>query len=1103
MNPSENENFLRDGDPSIKSSEPSPSLPQDFESYSYSQDAFLTIAPKITSVFSIVGCTWIVIEVVYSFDKRHNVYHGIIAAMAFYCILVSIWYFVADWAAESACRAQGYFVQLSLAPMLYFAMLFLYYVLVITYSIPEKQLTSNKNLKLRCKWLRLNWQQIFHIFPSVVSVATASISLPLDLYHPSHSTTWCWVAMPSTSEEVDRNFQQIFAFQWGFYLAPCWISFGVMVVTLFMVFRGVETQEKRMKKYISASANVKGTTSLPMTPLKSSTNHSRNDSTSVCSLSLSTVLPDALPNPPSSSNPAPNRAQVRSIPSNESYGKPLLLSRFREHIFRTQDFWDHRPRTRQVLVQCLCYVSAFFWSNIFLTVNEIILWNQGVYSSVPYALVALQCSYQPLLGFFIFLAYRRPFYMRMRRQGLSRGQALWCSLKWSHNPSDRPGLRNSLNRKQLVSRSVAAAFKSERGWATKDHSRQRWSGTEEHHDQELRLSAKRSNIRRIRTLTQHLWPISSTDSIHSSDDVPEIRYSIGRRSQSVDGVLETDGHATAIESIMASRKLASTGHDPFETSEGCSARDSHETFVLMRDGSTHRLDCHKEESIEMDELMPASQETDERSMSLEDLINASSGGESDSELNHGDGNNGDLEAQHSTGTHSRRFFNFYGGSETKEDFELIKQCSQTYQDLVLMDIFPEADGEMEGKWRSIEARVRRYEKTKHDKHKLNMSVPVMSERHFASNPRIQSPQESSGGIHSRNDKGMLRYAWAKNPLFKISGRQNRESRFHERSNRASTVSSSDGSGFEKVVPTRISSGGYFCSPSRNQASQNFVLKLEKEKSRQEMLQEISSRRILSRQSAEEEELRQMVNTVTQNKTLGSSDENTGKSSNQLFDVRSDLKETSYGNSGVRGKIEDVSASEKGVVSSHPGNRSNDRSSTSICRSSQSLGNIPEMSEHSERGAMHRDTNKLDRPPVRVHKRISSGELNFVGDGYESSNEFTARSTGSSIRTIKRSNRQGSFEAGRDHRHSHSSELASDGVSMVSDGPMSDDGFSSDSSWDEHDLESTSEKESLDEMKATSRSTNTPLRMGFCEMERLSERSIEDPGTSSSTLDFAE
>ena len=64
---------------------------------------------------------------------------------------------------------------------------------------------------------------------------------------------------------------------------------------------------------------------------------------------------------------------------------------------------------------------------------------------------------------------------------------------------------------------------------------------------------------------------------------------------------------------------------------------------------------------------------------------------------------------------------------------MIRQQSSRYSDLVCMDIIPEADGDIEGKWRAIESKVKRYKKTKHDKHRMNMSMPVFSERNLPIN----------------------------------------------------------------------------------------------------------------------------------------------------------------------------------------------------------------------------------------------------------------------------------------------------------------------------------------------------------------------------------
>jgi hypothetical protein len=144
------------------------------------------------------------------------------------------------------------------------------------------------------------------------------------------------------------------------------------------------------------------------------------------------------------------------------------------------------------------------------------------------------------------------------------------------------------------------------------------------------------------------------------------------------------------------------------------------------------------------------------------------------------------------------------------------------------------------------------------------------------------------------------------------------------------------------------------------------------------------------------------------------------------------------------------------------------------------------------------------PPIHIAKRISSEEMNSRADGseiFESSNEMTIRSTGSSIRTLKRSNRRTPSEP----RVSNCGD--STDVSLVSDTPMSDDDFLSVSSSDSdsdgelsevqtHEPNSSTEEHHrsggpLRNKMTKMRSEPKELRESLRELQRLSERSIED------------
>ena len=115
--------------------------------WSTKQQIVLAIVPKISSVFSLFGSGWILLEVLTDNDaklpKRKHPYHRLLLGMSVYDILESIWNFASTWAipegtsgvwqargTTATCTVQGFFLTLSVAVPIYNAFLSLYYVMV-------------------------------------------------------------------------------------------------------------------------------------------------------------------------------------------------------------------------------------------------------------------------------------------------------------------------------------------------------------------------------------------------------------------------------------------------------------------------------------------------------------------------------------------------------------------------------------------------------------------------------------------------------------------------------------------------------------------------------------------------------------------------------------------------------------------------------------------------------------------------------------------------------------------------------------------------------------------------------------------------------------
>ncbi len=90
----------------------------------YTQQVVLAITPKVTALLSVLGSSWIVVEVLTQPSKRNNVYNRLLCAMSFFDIMSSIAIFASTWPIpkeiegiafaagnEKTCIAQGFLIQ--------------------------------------------------------------------------------------------------------------------------------------------------------------------------------------------------------------------------------------------------------------------------------------------------------------------------------------------------------------------------------------------------------------------------------------------------------------------------------------------------------------------------------------------------------------------------------------------------------------------------------------------------------------------------------------------------------------------------------------------------------------------------------------------------------------------------------------------------------------------------------------------------------------------------------------------------------------------------------------------------------------------------------
>jgi len=115
----------------------------------------LAIVPKVSSVLSILGSSYIIWQVLSNENRRGRLHHRLLLGMSISDIIQSLAYFVSTWPMPAAvspfpysvgtvetCTAQGFFIQMGHAPLVYGAFLSICY-----YSSIKNNFSENLRLK--------------------------------------------------------------------------------------------------------------------------------------------------------------------------------------------------------------------------------------------------------------------------------------------------------------------------------------------------------------------------------------------------------------------------------------------------------------------------------------------------------------------------------------------------------------------------------------------------------------------------------------------------------------------------------------------------------------------------------------------------------------------------------------------------------------------------------------------------------------------------------------------------------------------------------------------------------------------------------------------
>lgn len=208
------------------------------------------MASSILSLISSIGIIWIIQR---SFIKLTVPFHRLLLGLCIADILLSLALsfstmpapgsFEEIWNAhgnKASCRVQGFFIFLgSLAAPLYTCSMCIYYLIMVTY---RKGKDADKFVKGRIEFF-------LHAVPISVSLIGALTILSMDAFHPN--MTYCFIGADPTCDYLDCERRHAYAkvlfviFSAGPYFGlPC-----VIMSTMFLMFRSVWRQEKKLQKF--------------------------------------------------------------------------------------------------------------------------------------------------------------------------------------------------------------------------------------------------------------------------------------------------------------------------------------------------------------------------------------------------------------------------------------------------------------------------------------------------------------------------------------------------------------------------------------------------------------------------------------------------------------------------------------------------------------------------------------------------------------------------------------------------------------------------------------------------------------------------------------
>lgn len=377
--------------------------------WTQSQQIALAVVPKFSSILSLLGSTWILVEVLTGKGKLRQVYNRLLGMMALYDILESVWNFASTWpiprgtqgvwgasGTTATCAAQGFFLQFSLGVPIYNACLSIYYLLIIRYGISEER-------------IQRYIEPSMHVIVFLISGGTAFASAGLNLLN--NANLWCWIApYPLDCKDSLRYGDEAncirgdnaWLYRWLFYFIPLWTCIAISIVATFMFYCSVKKREHASLQYrqptlshISMRNSYCETGSIRISSgdlMGNGSGSIRNGSNELLNNRSSTQ------GKPNEESAAAAEEDLDGSLSNNSSWRASMRAFVAKSVTRRRGEEQpelSNPRSKEVWQQAIFFTFAFWMTHLFSTMNRTV---QLVRGDTFYVLVVLHSWFDPLQG---------------------------------------------------------------------------------------------------------------------------------------------------------------------------------------------------------------------------------------------------------------------------------------------------------------------------------------------------------------------------------------------------------------------------------------------------------------------------------------------------------------------------------------------------------------------------------------------------------------------------------------------------------------------------------------------------------------------------------